>query len=192
MLFLKSLTFILWNVMIGWSILYLVRWFLFNSKPRFFFRRRIPLTPGFIVRKREWVFNFVRDTLNNYIEQTHNENSKQGYIAAWEKKVKDLAWRKTIFVLQWRFLPHSFREKIRDFQAGLAQKLASTFLRSMVPRLIERFRIEYYIDKFDVQFGIDVIYDFFKRYIYRPVWYVFLALNLLIGIFNMIWFLIIG
>ncbi len=56
MLFLKSLLFIVWNIAWGLALVYFLRWFLFNSKARYFFGKRNILTPGLIVRKREWLF----------------------------------------------------------------------------------------------------------------------------------------
>ncbi|MDD2331721.1 MAG: hypothetical protein PHI68_03600 [Candidatus Cloacimonetes bacterium] len=192
MVFLKSLTFILWNVALGWVFLYLIKWFLFNPKPRFFFRSKIPFTPGFIVRKREWAFGYVRDLLHNYIQQAESHNHKDGYIIRWERQVYNFAYDKLKFINRWKLIPLSIREKIRSLLSNLAREIAKNFLRSVVPHLIEKFRLEFYIDKLDVQLGIEIIYYYFKRYIYKPLWYIFLIINALIGINNLIWYLIIA
>ncbi len=192
MLFLKSLTFILWNIALGWAILYLIKWFLFNRKPVFFFKRRFFLTPGFIVRKREWLFSYMRDFLHNYLEQAESHNHKDGYLTHWENKVHDFVWYKLKFLARAKYLPFSLGDKLRVFLSGLIKVLAKHFLRKVVPQLMEKFRLEFYIDKLDLRLSMDVAYYYYQRYIYRTLWYIFLALNILIGINNLIWYLLLG
>ena len=67
MLFLKSLLFIVLNVGIGLLLVYFGKWFLFNPRQSKFLGMRNPLTPGFLVRKRDWVFNKARDLLHDYL-----------------------------------------------------------------------------------------------------------------------------
>lgn len=190
MLILKSFSFILWNIALGLSIVYLFKWFLFNSKARYIFGKRIPLTPGFLVAKREWLFSKVRDILHDYLEQANNPD-RNGYLNKWLKQIRMFLWEKTEFVQEWRFLPAKFKQSIRTKIVDAFVNLAGNLLRKTVPRLIEQLRVEHRIDDFDFQFSIDFFYGYFRRYVYKPMLIAFLVVNFIIGIMNMILFLII-
>lgn len=192
MLFLKSLLFIVWNI--GWGLLlvYMLRWFLFNSRPRYFFGKRCIITPGLIVRKREWLFVKARDLLHDYLRQAEDPHLPDGYIKAWEKKIHDFLWEKTAFVDSWPFLPaklkHTIRTKIVDAFTGMASKL----LRNTVPRLLEQWRVEHRIDDYDFQFSSDFFLTYYNRYVHKYLAYFFIAVNLIIGIMNGILYLIVA
>jgi len=192
MLLLKSLLFILWNIALGLSLVYLFKWFLFNCKARYFFGKRIPFTPGFLVRKREWLFSKARDVLHDYLEQAANPETHNGYLNKWLKQIHDFLWEKTEFVQEWRFLPGKLKESIRNKIVDAFTTLAGNLLRKTVPRMIEQLRVEHRIDDYDFQFSIDFFYGYFRRYVYKPMLIAFMALNLIIGIMNMILFLLIA
>lgn len=192
MFFLKSLTFIPWNIAIGILLLYLLDWFLFNLKSRKCFGIHIPLTPGFVVRKREWIFDKVRDILHDYLEQAEDKLRKHGYLAKWEKIIRDSVFEKTIFVAEWKLMPGKWKEKIRNFMADSVKGIVSRILRQMVPRFIEQWRIEHRIDDYDEQFNAEFLRKFWRKYVFKYMLWAFLIINFLIGINNLIWFLIIG
>lgn len=182
--------FIVWNIALGFAILAFLKWFLFNQKARFIFGKKFPLTPGLLVRKRDWLFNKARDILHDYLEQAESE--KTGYLVKWEKAVFEAVWEKTSFIESWKLLPKSIKEKIHQALSTAARDIARNLLRKTVPRLVEQFRLELQIDKYDFQFSIDFFYKYFRQYVYKPLWYAFLAVNAIIGIMNMILFLIIA
>ena len=192
MIFLKSLLFIGWNVILGVLIVVKFRWLLFNSKRRYIFGKRIPLTPGFLVAKREWLFNKARSILHDFLDQAADPIGKTGYLKAWLEKITEFLWDKTSFVSEWRFLPLKLKERIRHKIVDAFAGIAENILRKTVPRLIEQFRVEYRIEEFDEQFSIEFFYGYFRRYVYKPLLIAFAAVNLLIGISNMILYLIIA
>lgn len=192
MLFLKSLLFIVWNIAWGLCLIYLIRWFLFNAKARYFFGKRCILTPGFIVRKREWLFVKARDLLHGYLRQAENPKLERGYLHSWELKIHDFLWDKTSFVDGWPFLPAKLKNTIRSKIVDAFTAMASNLLRKTVPRMLEQWRIEHRIDDYDFQFGSDFFLKYYNLYVHKYLMYLFLALNLIIGISNMILYLIIG
>jgi uncharacterized membrane protein YheB (UPF0754 family) len=191
-MFLKSLIFIAWNVALGLSIVVLFKWVLFNSKARYIFGKRIPLTPGFLVAKREWVFSKARDLLHDYLEQAANPKSHNGYLSRWLKQIRSWLWEKTDFVESWKLMPGKLKDTIRHKIVDAFTNIAANLLRKTVPRLIEQLRIEHRIDDYDFQFSIDFFYRYFKKYVYKPLLLVFLAVNVLIGIMNMVLYLLIA
>ena len=191
MIFLKSLTFILWNIALGTLLVLLLNWLLFNRKARFLFGKKIPLTPGFFVAKRDWLFDKVRSILHDYLDQAAHPYLKDGYLYGWIKKVRQYLWEKTSFIDEWRFIPAKLKLLVRNKIVDAFTAIAESILRKTVPRLVERLQIEHRIDEFDIQFSVDFFYSYFKRYVYKPMLLIFAGLNLLIGIMNMVWFLII-
>lgn len=191
MIFLKSLTFILWNIALGTLLVLLLNWLLFNRKARFLFGKKIPLTPGFFVAKRDWLFDKVRSILHDYLDQAAHPYLKDGYLYGWIKKVRQYLWEKTSFIDEWRFLPAKLKLLVRNKIVDAFTAIAESILRKTVPRLVEQLQIEHRIDEFDIQFSVDFFYGYFKRYVYKPMLLICAGLNLLIGILNMVWFLII-
>ncbi len=188
--FLRAIGFIAWNMLIGCILLWAINWFLFNKRRRYLFKLHIPGTPGFLVRKREWIFTKARDILHDYLSQAEDSLRRNGYLARWEAMVRDTVWEKTSFVDEWKFMPGNWKEKIHNKIADAVKDIVSSILRKTVPRFIEMWRIEHRIDEFDDKFSIEFIYRYWRRYVFRPVLYGILALNLLIGINNMIYYLI--
>jgi len=192
MLFLESLLFIVWNIALGLVVVYFIRWFLFNPKAKFVFGKRCILTPGFLVRKRDWLFEKAREILHDYIRQAENANLKDGYLAKWEEKVRSVLWEKTDFVDSWPLMPAkmkaSIRKKIVDAFTGIVSKL----LRKTVPRMLEQWRVEHRIDDYDFQFSIEFFRKYYNLYVHKYLLYLFLIVNFIIGVENMILYLIIG
>ncbi|MDZ4181512.1 MAG: hypothetical protein U1B83_01450 [Candidatus Cloacimonadaceae bacterium] len=188
--FLKSLTFILLNIALGSILLFKLNWFLFNRKARFFLGLKIPLTPGLVARKREWIFNKARDILHDYLDQAESTLNKYGYLAKWEKMVREAAMEKLSFIGEWKFLPHGLKHKIQNSIADIVKDIVSKVLRKTVPHFIQQWRIEHRIDEFDEQFNLEFLYKYWRKYVFKYLFYAFLVVNFLIGLMNMIWYLI--
>ncbi len=192
MLFLKSLLFIVLNVSLGLLLVYLIKWFLFNPRQRKIFGARNPLTPGFLVRKRDWLFNKARDLLHDFLGQAGDPNLKSGYLFDLEEQIRQSVWDQLSFVDDWRLLPGGLKAKLRDVAANAVRGIAGKLLRQMVPHLIEQWRIEHRIDEFDEKFDLEFFYKYFRQYLYVPMLKIVGGINLVLGILNMILFLILA
>lgn len=191
MIFLKSLLFIVWNIAIGVFLINLVRWALFNLKSRFVFGVHIPLTPGFLIAKRDWVFNKVRAILHDFLDQVDSPRTF-GYLSKWEKLVFDTVWEQVQFIDEWKLLPRLWKTKIRTFIAQIIKDIVTKVLRQLIPKMIEQLQVEHRIDDFDEQFSSKIIRQYYNQYVHKYLIYFVMALNLLIGISNMILYLIIA
>jgi hypothetical protein len=125
------------------------------------------------------------------LDQATHPYIKDGYLYSWIKKVHQYLWEKTSFVDDWRFLPGKFKQTIRNKITDAFTAIAENLLRKTVPKLVDSLRIEHRIDEYDIQFSVDFFYGYFKRYVYKPMLLIFAGINLLVGIMNMVWFLII-
>ncbi len=192
MIFLKSLLFIVWNVAIGIGFVLLVRWLLFNQKTRFVFGLHIPLTPGLLVQKRDWVFNKARALLHDYLDQADRLMESYGYLYKWEKMVFDGVMQKARFMDGWFLLPGSWKQKLKESVAKAARDIARKFLRKFVPKMLEQLQVEKRIDGFDEQFSSRVLRQYYNQYVHKYLMYFFIAINILVGITNMILYWIIA
>ena len=192
MLFLKSLLFIVLNVGVGLLLVYFAKWFLFNPTQRKIFGVRNPLTPGFLVRKRDWVFNKARDLLHDYLEQAGNPQANTGYLYNLEEQIQQKVWEQTSFVDDWPLLPGGLKESIRNTVSNAVRGIASKILRKTVPHLLEHWRIEHRIDEYDEQYNLEFFYKYFRQYLYVPLLKIVAGINLVFGILNMILFLILA
>ena len=192
MLFLWSLLFIVYNVALGLAVVYFLRWFLFNPKPRFVFGKRCVMTPGYLVRKRDWLFEKAREILHDYLRQAENPGIKDGYLAKWEEKLRSFLWDKTDFVESWPLIPAKLKASIRRKVVEAFVGIASKLLRKTVPRILEQWRIEHRIDDYDFQFSMDFFRKYYNLYVHKYLVYAFVIINFIIGVENMILYLIIG
>lgn len=192
MLFLKSLLFIVLNVGVGLLLVYFAKWFLFNPTQRKIFGLRNPLTPGFLVRKRDWLFNKARDLLHDYLEQAGDPAARSGYLYTLEEQVRQKVWEQTAFVDDWPLLPGGLKEKLRNAVSNAVRGLADKILRKTVPHLLEQWRVEHRIDDYDEQFNLEFFYKYFRQYLYVPLLKIVGGINLVFGIMNMVLYLILA
>ncbi|HNX01339.1 MAG TPA: hypothetical protein PKK33_08245, partial [Candidatus Cloacimonadota bacterium] len=84
---LKGFAFIIFNMLGAFFIVYSVKLVLFKRHPFSFFGKQIPITQGYIVRKRNWVLDKLRFLLNDYLRQAENEDYSDGYLKQWENTI---------------------------------------------------------------------------------------------------------
>lgn len=192
MLFLKSLLFILLNVGFGLLFVWLAKWFLFNPSQKKIFGRRNPLTPGFLVRKRDWVFNKARDLLHDYLEQADDPGRRSGYLFTLEEDLQEKVWEQVAFVDDWPLLPAGWKAKIRNAIASSVRGIAAKILRKTVPHLVQQWRIEHRIDDYDDQFNLEFFKNYYDQYLHVPAIKIVAGINLVLGILNMALFLILA
>ncbi len=191
MIFLKSLTFILFNVFIGFLIVFIIKKFLFFPKrPIYISGKRIPGSPGFLFRKKEWLIKRLKKLLYEYLKDTVSE-SEETKIARWEQKAYRDTWDKLEFLDNIRFLPRNIKEKIRHFISLIVFEIIKQFLRSFVPFLMKKYQVEKYIEILDNKLDMNLILEYFNKYIYKYMLIISLSFYFLIGLGNMILYLII-
>lgn len=189
--FLLSMIFLPLNLLFGASIIWLIRWLLFNKKQRYIFKKRNILTPGVIPKLKNFLLSKVRNAVKEYFEQVDDFESHQGYIYNWEKKVYHKVFDATEFIDNIRFMPTSVADWIRHALAFIVKDLSSRFLRTFIPYLYEYYKINNKIDIIDEKIDLVVIESYYNQYCHRFLMYFNLFIFLLAGILNQILFLII-
>ncbi len=189
--FLLSLIFIPLNLLFGASIIWLIRWLLFNKKQRYIFKKKNILTPGVIPKLKNYGLGKVRTSVKDYFDQVDDFQSHQGYIYKWEKQVYQKVYDGCEFIDNARYIPTSVADWIRHSLAFICKDLSSRFLRTFIPYLYEYYSINDKIDLIDEKIDLVVIESYYNQYIHRFLMYFNLFIFLLAGILNLILFLII-
>jgi hypothetical protein len=69
---------------------------------------------------------------------------------------------------------------------------ARKVLRTVIPKLIEQIQLEHRIDDFDEKFSSKIIRGYYNQYVHKYLIYFVMVINFLIGLSNMILYLIIA
>jgi hypothetical protein len=184
----KVLTILAVNIGFGLFVAELLRFFLINQWKRKLVIGSFPLTPGFIIRKRQWVLDKAYELLSDYLDQA--EGNKDGYLAKWELKVYNFIYENMAFIEKLSLLPESYRIKIRHFSGNIAKGIAGKLLCSFVPHLIEKYKIENKIDLLATKIEVEVIIDYYNRYVHEYLTKFNLIFFSIIGLVNVITFLL--
>ncbi|MBT3169340.1 MAG: hypothetical protein HN952_05530 [Candidatus Cloacimonetes bacterium] len=192
MIFLKSLIFILFNLFLGFSLIFTIKLFLFiPKKEKKIFHKKVPFTPAFVHRKKKWLIDKLHSALAKYIADAKNKNI-DSRVSKWETKIYKSTHKKLEKIARIPFLPSSLKTKIREIIATFIYQIAKYFFRNFVPYLMSRYHLIKYIELLDFKLDVEVIEDYFNRYIYRFLLVISLTFSFLVGIGNMIVFLILN
>jgi len=190
--FLLSLIFLPLNLLFGASIIWLIRWLLFNKKQRYIFKKKNILTPGLIIKGKSYALGKVRNTVKEYFDQVDDFESHQGYIYNWEKKVYQKVYDATEFIDNARYIPTSVADWLRHAIAFIAKDLSSRFLRTFIPYLYEYYEVNNKIDMIADKIDLVMIESYYNQYCHKFLMYFNLFIFFLAGILNQILFLILA
>jgi len=90
-----------------------------------------------------------------------------------------------------QILTQHMKDGLRHSLALIVFEAVKQFFRSFVPFLMERYEVEKYIDLVDEKLDLATIETYYRRYIYKYMLYFFLAVSALIGVANMLYYIII-
>ncbi len=191
MIFLKAIAFILWNLLAGFLIVFTVKALLFYPKRELHFgHKKIPFTPGFAFLKKDWLISKIKKMISDYLHNcsSEDENTK---VAEWENKVYRKVWDKLDFIDKIKFFPVKWRDNIRHFFALIFYELVKQFLRSFVPYLMDKYDLNKYVELLSQKLDVDMISGYFDKYVYKYLLIFSLSFFFLVGLGNMILYLII-
>ncbi|MDP8200791.1 MAG: hypothetical protein P9M11_01465 [Candidatus Tenebribacter burtonii] len=189
MFIIKPLIFIVVNMLFGFLYVYAIKIFLFiPSKKKKIFEKHIPFTPAFVYRKKSWLIKKIKTMVNDYINDTKND-ADDSRIAKWEQKVFQKTWDKITFMDDLKFIPRTIRDNIKYFISTIVFEVVKQFLRTFVPYLMGKYELNKYIELLDKKLEVDIIKEYFNKYIYKYVLMFVLAVHFLIGLGNMLIYL---
>ncbi len=191
MIFLKALILLVMNVLAGFLLVQPVRWFLFFPKRQLhFFGKPVPFTPGFLWRKKDWLFQKINYWVNYYLENAANRKDRSSKLWEWEQRIYDETYDKLDGVMRIKYVPTVVKSKIREIIALFIYEFARHFLRSFIPFLVKRYRLTRYIDLIEAKADVAQVMFYFDKYFHRYVTLFMLGLSGLIGLYNFLIYLL--
>jgi len=189
MFIIKPLIFIIVNMLFGFMYVFAIKFFLFiPSKEKRLFKKRVPLTPAFIYRKKIWLINKIKKEVNEYINDT-KDDTDGSRITKWEHKIFNQTWDKLGFLDEYKFIPGSIKRSLKHFVSTIVFQLVKQFLRTFIPFLMEKYELSKYIELLDKTLDVDILKEYFNKYVYKYLLLIVLAIHFLIGFGNMIIYL---
>lgn len=192
MVFLYSLILLVINLAVGWFMLYPLKVFLFYPKKQLhLFKKPVPLTPGFLIKKKQWLLNKIESLLNTYLAAASNPKNRESNIAKWEDKVYNWAFKTFNIENKISFIPKFIKKRFQHYASLTTLEVAKQFLRDFVPFLLNKYNVASYIDLLDKKLDIKLIEEYFNKYVYKWLRLLCTALWAIAGLFNMFlfWFL---
>ncbi len=189
MFIIKPLIFILVNMLFGFLYVFAIKFFLFiPSKEIKINKKRLPLTPAFVYRKKIWLIKKIKKMVNDYINDT-KDDTDGSRITKWEHKVFHQTWDKITFMDNLKFIPKSIKNNIKHFISTVVFEVVKQFLRTFIPFLMGKYEVNKYILLLDKKLDVDVIKEYFNKYVYKYILMFVLAIHFLIGLGNMLIYL---
>jgi len=128
----------------------------------------------------------VHDYINDIKDESDNSR-----ITKWEHKAFHKTWDKITLLDNFKFIPKSLKKNIKYFLATIVFEVVKQFLRTFVPYLMEKYELNKYIELLDAKLDVDVIKEYFNKYVYKYALLVVLAIHFLIGFGNMLIYIVV-
>ena len=189
MFIIKPLIFIIVNMLAWFLYIFAIKFFLFiPSREKMINGKRVPFTPAFVYRKKIWLIKKIKKMVNDYINDT-KDDSDGSRITKWEHKVFHQTWDKITFMENISFIPRSIKNNFRHFISTVVFEIVKQFLRTFIPYLLEKYEVNKYIELLNMKLDVDIIKEYFNKYVYKYVLLFVLVIHFLIGLGNMLIYL---
>lgn len=176
-------------MLFGFIYVFAIKFFLFlPSKEKKVFGKHIPFTPAFLYRKKIWLIKKIKTMVNDYINDT-KDDTDGSRITKWEQKVFHQTWDKITFLDKFNFIPKSIEKNIKYFIATIVFEIVKQFLRTFIPFLMQKYELNKYIELLDAKLDVNIIKEYFNKYVYKYILMFVLAIHFLIGLGNMLIYL---
>lgn len=190
-MFFSAISFIILNIALGLFYVFAVRLVLFHPAVEWHIGRfKIPLTPGFIFKQKEYWVKKLHQLLEELLSDCHNYDYLSR-ISKLEKTVYNRVLEKMEMLDEIKYVPNFIADKVKQLVAQVCFELFRQFVRSFIPFLVEKYEVDSYIDLISQQINIYIVRDYYIKYIHRYLVYIVTVLFFLLGLFNMFVFLLV-
>ncbi len=191
MIFLKSLLFPVFNIGLG---LFLVNGILvalfYPSKEWKIGSLKIPLTPALIYSQKRRIIAKLYHLLNDFLTNCSNFNN-DNIVSKIEAEVHKMIVEQLKVIDNISYLPELIKEKIKSICSDIIFKIVRYIIRTLIPFLAEQYMVESYIDLLDEAIDVEVLKKYYLEYIHKYLTYAAISIFFLLGLYNMIVYLII-
>ena len=191
MVVLKSIIILLLNVILAYGFVWLVKLLLVVPLHKKHFRNKhIPLTPGLLIKLRNKWYKKISNYYYEYMKNAENSDERESVIAKWEEKVYHKCWNKVEFIDNIPLLTENMRTNVKHWISLLGYEMAKQFLRSFIPFVFEKFNTNEKLLTLDNATSPKIIQQYYNKFVHKYLIIFFLIVSSIVGIINMIFFLI--
>jgi len=155
-----------------------------------FFGAPVPFTPGFLWRKKDWLFRQANRYVDDYLNAAMNDDDTESIIAQWEQKVWDAVWGRLETLEHQEKIPAAVGRVLRQVISQVVLEVVRQALRNFIPYLVEYYNARSWLDLAEEKLDVGVILKYANRYVFKYIYLFMLGLCTLIGLFNVIVFLL--
>ena len=190
-IFIKCLVIVLINISLGWLISYLWHFYLFYPRKIFLFGK-YPFfySPGLLYRGKQKLIKYLHQKLNEYLEYAKSDYGNVNFLTEFEKNAYNeiFPYIKKFINIDW--LPSFLTNRINEVLSSILWIVIRHLTRGVIPRIFIELQVECKIDLLDIKLDINMLKKMFEQHIYKYFMWFNMCFLGLVGLINMIVFLI--
>jgi hypothetical protein len=189
---LKALIILCVNIGFGFLISYCFHFYLFHPRKVYIGKYHLPLTPGLTYRKKQKLLDYLKNLIDDYFRFARQDPRVRNFLSDYEHKIYHEVFPLIYDFCDRDWIPEFFEDKVRELASQGTWFIIRKFSRSILPKMLDEWQIYTKLDLLDLKLDIKMLEDYFDEYFYK--WFklfnmVFLGI---VGILNMVMFLILA
>jgi len=191
LLLVKSLIVLGVNVAFGYIICICFHaFFFYHRRVVLFGKYPLPLTPGLVYRKKDQLIHYLYQLINNYFDYVKRDFRDRNTLTHYEHIVYHELFPIISDFCERDWIPSFLEQKFHDILSRTLWVVIRKFSRSILPSLLEDWDIYTKVDLLDLKLDVSKIRQLFDDYIYVYFKWFSLIFFAIVGILNMVMFMI--
>ena len=192
-LILKALLVLLVNTGFGYLISTCFHFFFFNPRKIVLFKRyHLPLTPGLVYRKKKHLMDYLHKLVNDYFEYANRDYREKNILSEYENRVFIELFPLVCNFFERGWIPEFLQGYLHEFIQKTLWTAIRKFSRTILPRFLCDWHIYTKLDLLDLKLDVKFIESYFNEYFYKYFLYFNIFFLSIVGVLNMVMFLILA
>lgn len=190
---LKSLIVLGINIGFGYLISYCFHFYFFYPRKLYLFNRyHFPFSPGLLHRKKKVLIDYLHNKLNEYYNYTKQDYFQKNFLTDFENKIYNEIYPFVSKFLEKEWIPSFLHKKLLDISSNLTWSVIYKITRVVFPKSLHEFQVDQKIDMLDIKLDIYKLRELFEEYVYKYFLYFNLTFFTVVGLMNMIVFMVLA
>ena len=190
-IFIKCLIIIIVNIGLGWLISYSWHFFLFYPKKIYLLGKyHFYFSPGILYKGKSKFINYLHQKLKEYFEYAEKGVNHANFLTKFEKDAYREIYAFLKEYLEQPWMSDSIKAWVKDTSSKILWIAIRHITRSVFPRILLELKIEHKIDILDMKLDIEIAKKLFEEHIYKYFKWFNLLLFSVVGLVNMVLFLV--
>lgn len=181
------------NIGFGYLISYCFHAFFFYPKKVYIFAKYpLAFTPGLLHRKKKQLLDYINTKLEEYYTYVNNDYFEKNFLTDFENKIHDEVYPYILKFLEKDWMPAFVKEKLEHILSDILWMIIYKLTRTVFPKILHDIKIDRKIELLDIKLDIYKLRELFEKHIYKYLLYFNLAFFTVIGLLNMLLFIILA